>query len=468
MPGVAKIINDNHCADPHNQINPKIVGQNISSQNILRTVYSRTAIIPVPIVVGPGQPQKKGLSPDLCQTEIKPVKSVSFVFPCLSVPPVLNVHSVAENPPVGGRLQRFWETWLSLGSNPWVSLHLEGRLQPPVQDEAPIDQVSSDSQRIRQPSQKQVLEGGVAVPDYKTSRRKSSGSGFSCLLQPAVHSSQTKQQMASNLGFEQTQSFPPLGNLQNGNSGDHSALPSKRRMGHIAGFQRCLFPYSHQPKVEEVSQVPSARSNLPIQGSAVRPSDGSFGIYKGVEGGETDGPVQGYKDPPVPRRLVASSSLSGDLCKPNPEPDGSVPPVGLGSQFTKVGTCTPTGVQLCRLSFRPLQGSSKTDSGEVASLNSENTYANEQRALFGPRIHVSHRFVDSHRETGGLGSPSHETDSVALEESLACARGPREGDSSSQISVSSSAVVARRKQCAQRPTSLSSTACSAVVYRRLK
>ena len=348
------------------------------------------------------------------------------------------------------------------------SLHLEGRLQPPFQDEAPIDQVSSDNQRIRQPSQKQVFEGGVAVPDYKTGRRKSSGSGFSGLLQPAVHSSQTKQQMASNLGFEQTQSFPPLGNLQNGNSGDHPAIPSKRRMGHIAGFQRCLFPHSHQPKVEEVSPVSPAQSNLPVQGSAVRPSDGSFGIHKGREGGEIDGPVQGYKDPPVPRRLVASSALLGGLCEPNADPDGSVSAVGMVSQSAKVRTCSPTGVQLCRLSFRPLQGSSKADSGEVANPNSENKDANEQRPLFGPRVHVSHRFVDSHRETGGFGAPSHETDSVALEESLARARGTREGDSSSQISIPSSAVVAGRKQCAQRPTSSSSATCSAVVYRRLK
>ena len=138
------------------------------------------------------------------------------------------------------------------------------------------------------------------------------------------------------------------------------------------------------------------------------------------------------------------------------------------SQFAKVGTCSPTGVQLCRLSFRPLQGSSEADSGEVANPNSKNKDANEQRPLFGPRVHVSHRFVDSHRETGGFGAPSHETDSVALEESLARARGTREGDSSSQISVPSSAVVAGRKQCAQRPTSSSSTTCSAVVYRRLK
>ena len=143
MPGVAKIINDNHCTNPRNQINPKIVGQNISSQTISRTVYSRTAVIPVPIVVGPGQPQKKGLSPDLCQTEIKHVKSASFVSPCRSVPHVLNVHSVAENPPVGGRLQRFWETWLSLGSNPRVVSILKDGYNLPFKMRPPLTRFSS-------------------------------------------------------------------------------------------------------------------------------------------------------------------------------------------------------------------------------------------------------------------------------------------------------------------------------------
>ena len=117
MPGVAKIINDNHCTNPHNQIIPKIVGQNISPQNFS---------------------QKKGLSPDLCQTEIKHVKSASFVSPCRSVPHVPNVHSVAENPPVGCRLHRFWETWLSLGSNPRVvsilkdGYNLPFKMRPPL------------------------------------------------------------------------------------------------------------------------------------------------------------------------------------------------------------------------------------------------------------------------------------------------------------------------------------------------
>ena len=128
-----------------------------------------------------------------------------------------------------------------------------------------------------------------------------------------------------------------------------STFPSTQGRGSISGFTCTVKPSS--------------------SGSAVRPSDGSFGIHKGGEGGEIDGPVQGYKDPPVPRRLVASSALSGGLCEPNADPDGSVSAVGMVSQFAKVGTCSPTGVQLCRLSFRPLQGSSEADSGEVANPN---------------------------------------------------------------------------------------------------
>ena len=137
MPGVARIINDNQCKDPQDRLELKMMGQNKSSQNISKTVYSRTAIV-VPIVVGPGQPQKKGLSPDLCQTEIKHAKSVSFVSPCLSVPPVPNVPNVADSPPVEGRLQRFWEIWLSLGSNPRVISILKEGCNLPFKRRPPL------------------------------------------------------------------------------------------------------------------------------------------------------------------------------------------------------------------------------------------------------------------------------------------------------------------------------------------
>ena len=65
-------------------------------------------------------------------------KACKKCFFCLSVPPVPNVPNVANSPPVGGRLQRFWETWLSLGSNPRViSILKEGynlpfKMRPPL------------------------------------------------------------------------------------------------------------------------------------------------------------------------------------------------------------------------------------------------------------------------------------------------------------------------------------------------
>ena len=288
MPGVAKIINDHHCTNPRNQINSGSKHQlsNHFKDCILKNCCNSCSYCCRSRAAAKERPKSRSLSDrnKTCQKCFFCL-SLSFCPSCTKCPQCCRKSSC------GRQVTKVLGNVAQPGFKSSGSLHLEGRLQPPFQDEAPIDQVSSDSQRTRQSLQKQVFEGGVAVPDYKTVRRKSSGSGLSGLLQPAVHSSQTKQQMASNLGFEQTQSFPPLGNLQNGNSGDHPTIPSKRRMGHIAGFQRCLFPYSHQPKVEEVSQVSPARSNLPVQGSAVRPSDGSFGIHKGGEGGEIDGPV---------------------------------------------------------------------------------------------------------------------------------------------------------------------------------
>ena len=463
LPGVAKIINDNQYKDPQDPLKLKMMGQNKSSQNISKTVYSRTAVIHVPIVVGPGQPQKKGLSPDLCQAEIKHAKSVSFVSPCLSVPPVPNVPNVVDNPPVGGRLQRFWETWLHLGSNPRViSILKEGyslpfKMRPPLTRSPLI--ISGYANPRRNNSLKEALRSLITKQAVEKVVVRSSLAFYNWLfIVPKPHNKWRPILDLSKLNL-----FLQL-DFQNGNSRDNQTFPSTRGVGHIARLQRCLFPHPHQSEVEKVSQVSFKQSNLPVHGSAVRPSDGSFGVYKGCEGGETDGPGQGYKDPPVLRRLVTSGPLSADVFRPSPNPDGFVPKVRVDGQSEKVGACTSTGVQLCWLSFRPLPGSSKTHSGELASPDSADKDAPEQRRLFCPPVHVSHRVAYSHRETSGFGSPSHETDSVAPEKSLACTRCPRKEDTSSQIPLPSPTVVAKRRQCTQRPTASSSTTCSAVVY----
>ena len=85
-----------------------------------------------------GQPQKKGISPCTQKIEIKDVKGVFCANQCLFAPHVPNVPNVAPSLAVGGRLQKFWQVWLTLGANPRVvSILREGytlpfKIRPPL------------------------------------------------------------------------------------------------------------------------------------------------------------------------------------------------------------------------------------------------------------------------------------------------------------------------------------------------
>ena len=284
-----------------------------------RTVYLRPAVIHVPIVVGTGLPQKKGLSPAPCLTVIKHVKSVSFVSPCLSIPPVPSAPQCCRKSTCRRQVTKVLGNMAPPGFKSSGGLHFEGRLQPPVQDETPIDQVTSDNQCICQPSQEQLLERGVAVSDYQTGGRevvvRSSLAFYNRLfivLKPNNKWRPILDLSKLNL-FLKSETFK-------------METPETIRLSLQQGEWVTSLDFS-----DAYFHIPiNPRSNLPVHGSAVWPSDSSVGVYKGCEGGKTDGPGQGYKDPPVPRRLVASSPLSGDLFGPNPDPVGLVPKARVG------------------------------------------------------------------------------------------------------------------------------------------
>ena len=467
MPGVAKIINDNHCTNPRNQIIPKLVGQNISSQNISKTVYSRTAVIPVPIVVGPGQPQKKGLSPDLCQTEIKHVKSASFVSPCRSVPHVPNVHSVAENPPVGCRLHRFWETWLSLGSNPWVVSILKDGYNLPFKMRPPLTRcpliisgyanprrnkflkVALQSLITKQAVEKVVVRASLAFYNRLFIVPKPNNKWRPILdlskLYLFLHSETFKMETPETIRLS-LQKGEWVTSLDFSDAYFHIPINPRSRKYlrfHLHGqtFQFRALPFGLATAPLEFTKVVK-EVKLMAQSRGIR-------IHQYLDDWLLRAPCREACVNQT-RTLMALCQQLGWLV--NLQKSELVPQ----QEFNFVGY----HFDLSKGLVKPTQERWQTLTQKIKMLMN--------RPLFGPRVHVSHRFVDSHRETGGFGAPSHETDSVVLEESLARARGTREGDSSSQISIPSSAVVAGRKQCAQRPTSSSSATCSAVVYRRLK
>ena len=75
------------------------------------------------VTTAPGQSQKEDLSPGpaVCTTKdykLKSVKSALCVTQLSLATSVSNVPNVAQSPPVGARLQNFWETWLDLGARP--------------------------------------------------------------------------------------------------------------------------------------------------------------------------------------------------------------------------------------------------------------------------------------------------------------------------------------------------------------
>ena len=116
-------------------------------------------VLPAPSVKG--LLQKKNVRPCHSQIEIKSVNSALSVNQCLFAPNVTNAPCVAKDPPVGGRLQLFWQVWLSLGSNPRVVSILREGYQLPFKERPPLARfpviVSGSSNPLRNKNLNEAL-----------------------------------------------------------------------------------------------------------------------------------------------------------------------------------------------------------------------------------------------------------------------------------------------------------------------
>ena len=151
--------------------------------------------------------------------------------------------------------------------------------------------------------QEQLLEGGIAFPDRKTGSGKGCGSVLS----------------------------------------DHKTLPLAGRVDHVPGFQRCLFSYPYESKVQKVPEVQCQQSDLSFKSSCLWPSNSSIGVHQSNEGSKTFCSIKGYKNPPITSELAAQSSVSGNLETKHPDPLGPMPRPRLGSKLEQIGTYPSVG-----------------------------------------------------------------------------------------------------------------------------
>ena len=333
--------------------------------------------------------------------------------------------------------------------------NLEGGLHSTIQISPKLDQATNHCEWLCLCPKEHLSAGGSAATLGQKCYRKGQTTKFSSLFQPLVSGTETKQQMEANPRPKCPKQIFEGGYFQNGNSRDHTDISAPRGVGHVHRFQGRILSHSYPSSVQEISEISFPRSVLSVQGTTLRSVDSSYGVHDCGQGSKTDGSVQGYTDPPVPRRLACSGSVIPRLPQTNQRASSPLQKIRLDSQCREVGTRSQTSIRLCGLSIRPAAGQGETHPRQMASASKESSLSPVVPAMSSPTADVSDWLIDSYREISPPRAASHETNSVAFKKPLENPGIIREMDSNSQVPPCSPKMVAERSQCTGRASSTS-------------
>ena len=223
-------------------------------------------------------------------------------------------------------------------------------------------------------------------------------------------------------------------------------------MGDLNRLQGRLLPYLHTGAVQKIPNISSQGSDILIQSVALWSVNSTYGVHSDSKGSETDGHAQGYKNPPVPRRLVGESQIPPNLSPAYPKSSENVSRPRLAGECREIRTGAQTSLRFCRLPVRPQVRSGLTSTGPVAEPSRKDTVTALATGLSGPAVYVLDRFTNSHRETSSSRPSSYETHTVASQKQLENTRVTRKGHSVTQFPAPTLKMVAGGEQCAPRST----------------
>ena len=432
------------------------------------TLNVDSCIASVPIVTG--LPQRKGVNPNACQlyTKIKYVKNVFCVGHLSSVNLVTNAQHAVIDPPVGARLQQCWEKWETLGSSPKVVNTLREGYTLPFRYRPYLTRSLTVISNYHNPTKQSFLLEALYQLINKNAvepveNQNSLGFYNRLFLVPKPNN-----RWRPILDLSTLEHLFKHRDVQDGNPRDNKNLPPSRGVGHIHRFQRRILPHTNSQSVQEVHAFSPPGSVLPVQSPSLWPVHSSHGVHSGSQRGQTHGTSEGYKDPPVPRRLAGESLYPPHLSPAYSNPSHTLSGIRVAGEQGKVRAGSQTGLQLRRLPVRPERGQGQTNRRTLAGLDTQDQSNTVGSALPGPTIHVPHRSTHSNRKASPLRATTHETHTVALEKQLEGHRITGKGDTGSQVPPPPSKVVAGGKQCATRSTITPSKTYSADLYRRIK
>ena len=285
--------------------------------------------------------------------------------------------------------------------------NVKTRLQPPLSDPAKLDKVSHHHKLLCQ-SSKEPLPAEDIASAYEQKRRTGQKLRFSRVLQPTFLGPKTRQQMDTYTKTEQSESIPQGGEIENGDTGNHQEIPPTWGVGYLSRFQVCPLPHTTRT-VQEISKILYPGQNVSVQSTAIRTVHSSHGIYSGGKGGKIDSHTQGFKDLPIPRRLVGERKVPPSLSPAYTRSSKNVSGARLAGEFREIRAGTQTGLRLCRLPVGPQVRSGPTNTGLVAEPSTKNTNTAIPTGLSGLAIYVLDRSINCHRETRSPRPTTHET-----------------------------------------------------------
>ena len=306
-----------------------------------------------------GLPQKKGLNPDH-HLKIKAVKGASSVDQLSSLNLVINVPTVVPDRPVGARLLQFWEKWAALGISPRVVTVLkEGytlpfRFRPNLTRSPNIISCYVNPQRhlyLLEALHQLVNKNAIEAVTNQTSL------GFynRLFLVPKPNNRWRRILDLSNLNkFLKTESF--------------KVETPDRGVGDLSEFPRHILPHTGPEPIKEIYVFSHPGQNIPIQSTAIRPLHSSYGVHCSGQGGQISCITEGYKNPPVPRRLVGQSQIPPNLSSTYKDTNIPLSGTRLASEQRQIRTGTQTSFRFCRLPVRPEGGQGQTHLRTLADL----------------------------------------------------------------------------------------------------
>ena len=214
----------------------------------------------------------------------------------------------------------------------------EGGLHPSLPVQTQPNQVINGHKQLCQPTKTVRPSGGIVSGTVSADKQKcSSKPKLTGFLQPVILGSQTQQPVETHPGPEHLEHLPKHKVIQNGDPRD---LPSGRGVGHFHRLQGRILPHTNSQSVQEVHAFSHPESVLPVQSSTLWPVHSTYGVHSGGERGQSDGLTEGYKNPPVPRRLVGESHVLPNLSPAYTDLSSSVSRTRVAGERGEVRTGT--------------------------------------------------------------------------------------------------------------------------------